>query len=314
MTSGNPASNFGLGPKSCRTCSPMSIALRPQRPHFKIEMAGQLVHPDKIQTAAHKIWLIDSKYAVNCRWFWREINQPINQSSQMPPAPTPIQATVRSPHRRAIQKAVRCHAAEQVNLIRATDLIFNCNNKFMTMWKFQLWIADKETRLQQTVHWWSPWSSRWNAGASPTQAKKEQPRPFPHICHYIYQFLFNLTEPCKTRSQSHKLNELIELIFSQVQLGCSLLDVGTKATPSAHLAMRSLPFGLPQMIKLVGIALAKLNSNQKWIKTYVQFRVQFTDKTKDGKNQGTALGVACWGYGEHSLSQAWWIAGCWTSA
>ena len=189
MTSGNPASNFGLGPKSCRTCSPMSIALRPQRPHFKIEMAGQLVHPDKIQTAARKIWLIDSKYAVNCRWFWREINQPINQSSQMPPAPTPIQATVRSPHRRAIQKAVRCHAAEQVNLIRATDLIFNCNNKFMTMWKFQLWIADKETRLQQTVHWWSPWSSRWNAGASPTQAKKEQPRPFPHICHYISFYL-----------------------------------------------------------------------------------------------------------------------------
>ena len=113
----------------------------------------------------------------------------------------------------------------------------------------------------------------------------------PHMS--LYQFLFNLTEPCKTRSQSHKLNELIELIFSQVQLGCSLLDVGTKATPSAHLAMRSLPFGLPQMIKLVGIALAKLNSNQKWIKTYVQFRVQFTDKTKDGKNQGTALGVAC---------------------
>ena len=184
----------------------------------------------------------------------------------------------------------------------------------MTMWKFQLWIANKETRLQQTVHWWSPWSYRWNARAAPTQAKKEQPRPFPHICHYIYQFLFNLTEPCKTRSQSHKLNELIELIFSQVQLGCSLLDVGTKATPSANLAMRSLPFGLLQMIKLVGIALAKLNSNQKWIKTYVQFRVQFTDKTKDGKNQGTALGVACWGYGEHSLSQAWWIAGCWTSA
>ena len=113
----------------------------------------------------------------------------------------------------------------------------------------------------------------------------------PHMS--LYQFLFNLTEPCKTRSQSHKLNELIELIFSQVQLGCSLLDVGTKATPSAHLAMRSLPFGLPQMIKLVGIALAKLNSNQKWIKTYVQFRVQFTDKTKDCKNQGTSLGVAC---------------------
>ena len=66
---------------------------------------------------------------------------------------------------------------------------FNCNNKFMMMWKFQLWIADKETRLQQTVHWWSPWSSRWNAGASPTQAKKEQPRPFPHICHYISFYL-----------------------------------------------------------------------------------------------------------------------------
>ena len=113
----------------------------------------------------------------------------------------------------------------------------------------------------------------------------------PHML--LYQFLFNLTEPCKTRSQSHKLNELIELIFSQVQLGCSLLDVGTKATPSANLAMRSLPFGLLQMIKLVGIALAKLNSNQKWIKTYVQFRVQFTDKTKDCKNQGTSLGVAC---------------------
>ena len=113
----------------------------------------------------------------------------------------------------------------------------------------------------------------------------------PHMS--LYQFLFNLTEPCKTRSQSHKLNELIELIFSQVQLGCSLLDVGTKATPSANLAMRSLPFGLLQMIKLVGIALAKLNSNQKWIKTYVQFRVQFTDKTKDCKNQGTSLGVAC---------------------
>ena len=126
MTSGNPASNFGLGPKSCRTCSPMSIALRPQRPHFKIEMAGQLVHPDKIQTAARKIWLIDSKYAVNCRWFWREINQPINQSSQMPPAPTPIQATVRSPNRRDIQKAVRCHAAVQFNLNQGDWSDFNC--------------------------------------------------------------------------------------------------------------------------------------------------------------------------------------------
>ena len=180
----------------------------------------------------------------------------------------------------------------------------------MTMWKFQLWIANKETRLQQTVHWWSPWSYRWNARAAPTQAKKEQPRPFPHICHYIYQFLFNLTEPCKTRSQSHKLNELI---FSQVQLGCALLDVGTKATPSAHLAIRSLPFGLPQMIKLVGIALAKLSSNQT-LKHMFSSEFSHTDKTKDCKNQGTSLGVACWGYGEHSLSQAWWIAGCWTSA
>ena len=130
----------------------------------------------------------------------------------------------------------------------------------------------------------------------------------PHMS--LYQFLFNLTEPCKTRSQSHKLNELI---FSQVQLGCSLLDVGTKATPSAHLAIRSLPFGLPQMIKLVGIALAKLNSNQT-LKHMFSSEFSHTDKTKDCKNQGTSLGVACWGYGEHSLSQAWWIAGCWTSA
>ena len=143
MTSGNPASNFGLGPKSCRTCSPMSIALRPQRPHFKIEMAGQLVHPDKIQTAAHKIWLIDSKYAVNCRWFWREINQPINQSSQMPPAPTPIQATVRSPHRRAIQKAVRCHAAEQFNLIRATDLILIA---IISLWRCENFNSELQTK------------------------------------------------------------------------------------------------------------------------------------------------------------------------
>lgn len=87
-----------------------------------IEMAGQLVHPDKIQTAAHKIWLTR-----NMQWIadgsGEKSNQPINQSSQMPPAPTPIQATVRSPNRRDIQKAVRCHAAEQFNLIRATDLI-----------------------------------------------------------------------------------------------------------------------------------------------------------------------------------------------
>jgi hypothetical protein len=109
----------------------------------------------------------------------------------------------------------------------------------------------------------------------------------PHMS--LYQFLFNLTEPCKTRSQSHKLNELI---FSQVQLGCSLLDVGTKATPSAHLAIRSLPFGLPQMIKLVGIALAKLNSNQT-LKHMFSSEFSHTDKTKDCKNQGTSLGVAC---------------------
>ena len=112
----------------------------------------------------------------------------------------------------------------------------------------------------------------------------------PHMS--LYQFLFNLTEPCKTRSQSHKLNELIELIFSQVQLGCSLLDVGTKATPSANLAMRSLPFGLPQMIKLVGIALAKLSSNQT-LKHMFSSEFSHTDKTKDCKNQGTSLGVAC---------------------
>ena len=189
---------------------------------------------------------------MNCRWFWREINQPINESSQMPPAPTPIQATVRSPNRRAIQKAVRCHAAEQFNLIRATDLILiaislrrceNFNSELQTKKRDYnrrctddlLEAIDEMLVLHQL------------------RQKRSNQDPFP-----TYELLFNLTEPCKTRSQSHKLNELI---FSQVQLGCSLLDVGTKATPSAHLAIRSLPFGLPQMtIKLVGIALAKLNS------------------------------------------------------
>ena len=87
--------------------------------------------------------LIESKYAVNCRWFWREINQPINQSSQMPPAPTPIQATVRSPHRRAIQKAVRCHAAEQFNLIRATDLILIA---IISLWRCENFNSELQTK------------------------------------------------------------------------------------------------------------------------------------------------------------------------